>query len=99
MSNGNDKGGSLLAALRAQSEALRAQDDGAQQTVQLTLRDIDGILARAVRWIEEALAHLQVIRPQVGHHFQLGSILGIDRPNFERGFVTYRRRAIAGHEL
>jgi hypothetical protein len=98
MSN-NDKAGSLLATLRAQSEALRVDGDSAQRRVELSLRDIDRILGRAVRWLEEALGHLQVIRPQVGHHFQLGSILAIDRPNFERGFVTYRRRAMAGHEL
>jgi len=98
MSN-NDKAGSLLATLRAQSEALRSQGESARRPYEEAIHHIDAQLWRAFRWLEEALRHLEVIRPSIGHHFQLGSVLHVDEPQFERGFVTYRRRAIGGHEL
>jgi hypothetical protein len=98
MSN-NDKAGSLLAKLRAQSEALRSQGESARRPYEEAIHHIDAQLWRAFRWLEEALRHLDVIRPSIGHHFQLGSVLQVAEPHFERGFVTYRRRAIGGHEV
>jgi len=98
MSN-NDKAGSLLSTLRAQSEALRAQGVTARPPIEVTQREMDRRLWRAFRWLEEALNHLEVIHPAVGHRFHLGNLLHVDRPQFERGFVTYRRRAVGGQEL
>lgn len=91
--------GSLLESLRARSQELRASDEAARRPIEEALRDIDRRLWAAFRWLDEALGHLGVIRPNVNHVFQLGSILTIDRPQFDRGFVSYRRRTLGGAEL
>ena len=46
-----------------------------------------------------SLGHLEVIRPTVAHQFKLGNILTLDRPRFDRGFVTFRRGSYAGFEV
>ena len=90
---------SLLDQLREKSEALRAQDQAARKPMEEALKDIDRCLWRAFRWLDEAVGHLEVIHPRVGHVFNLHNILSIERPRFERGFVTFRRRALAGMEV
>ncbi len=90
---------SLLARLREKSDALRAQDQAARKPVEEALKDIDRTLWRAFRWLDEALGHLEVIHPQLSHVFRLHNVLAIERPRFERGFVTFRRRALAGLEV
>jgi hypothetical protein len=89
----------LLDELRKQSEELRAQDTAARKPIEAALRDIDRNLWRAFRWLDEALGHLEVIRPTVAHRFQLGNILTLDRPRFDRGFVSFRRGSFAGFEV
>ncbi len=89
----------MLEALRQQSEALRAEDQAARKPIEEALKDIDRGLWRAFRWLDEALGHLEVIRPNVGHTFHLDNILAIARPKFDRGFVSFRRRALAGLEV
>lgn len=89
----------LLDALREKSEALRARDSAARKPVEEALKDIDRGLWRAFRWLDEALGHLEVIGPKVGHTFRLGSILSIANPKFDRGFVSFRRRGLAGLEI
>jgi hypothetical protein len=90
---------SLLDKLREKSEELRAQDQAARKPVEEALKDIDRTLWRAFRWLDEALGHLEVIRPKVGHIFRLHNVLTIEKPKFERGFVTFRRRPLAGMEV
>ncbi len=90
---------SLLEALRKQSEELRAQDTAARQPMVAAIKDIDRGLWRAFRWLDEALGHLEVIRPAVAHQFQLENILTLDRPRFDRGFVSFRRGSFAGFEV
>lgn len=90
---------SLLDQLRQKSEALRAEDQAARKPMEEALKDIDRCLWRAFRWLDEAMGHLQVIRPRVGHIFHLGNLLCIEAPRFDRGFVTFRRRALAGMEV
>jgi hypothetical protein len=90
---------SLLDQLRSQSEALRAQDTVARQPIEAALKDIDRNLWRVHRWLDEALGHLEVIRPQVAHQFLLENILSVDRPRFDRGFMSFRRGAFAGIEV
>ena len=90
---------SLLEVLRVQSAALRAQDSAARKPMEEALMDIDRGLWRAFRWLDEAVGHLEVIRPAVAHTFVLDKILTIVRPNFDRGFVSFRRRALAGLEV
>jgi hypothetical protein len=90
---------SLLDALRAQSTAVRAQGEAARRPAEEALAHIDRLLWRAFRWLDEALGHLEVIQPQVGHRFVIPNIVSIERPQYERGFVSYRRKAIGGQEL
>jgi hypothetical protein len=90
---------SMLDQLRAKSETLRAQDQAARKPMEEALKDIDRCLWRAFRWLDEAMGHLEVIKPRVGHVFHIGNVLAIERPAFERGFVTFRRRALAGMEV
>ena len=90
---------SLLDQLREKSEALRAGEKAARKPMEEALKDIDRILWRAFRWLDEAMGHLEVIRPRVGHVFHLHNILTIERPLFDRGFVSFRRRALAGMEV
>ena len=89
----------LLATLREKSESMRAEDKAARKPIEEALKDIDRGLWRAFRWLDEALGHLEVIRPSVTHIFQLDNILTIARPKFDRGFVSFRRRALAGLEV
>jgi hypothetical protein len=90
---------SLLDQLREKSHALRAQGEAARKPVEEALKDIDNTLWRAFRWLDEASSHLAVIRPHVGHVFHLQNILSIERPKFERGFVSFRRRTVAAQEV
>jgi hypothetical protein len=89
----------LLDTLRACSETLRAQDQAARKPMEEALKDIDRGLWRVFRWLDEAVGHLEVIRPKVHHVFHLQNILTIERPEFDRGFVSFRRRALAGMEV
>ena len=89
----------LLDELRERSRALRAQDQSARKPMEEALKDIDRNLWRVFRWLDEAIGHLEVIRPQVAHVFNLHNILSIERPRFDRGFVSFRRRALAGMEV
>lgn len=90
---------SLLESLRRQSDEMRARDSAARRPVEAAVRAIDSGLWRAFRWLDEALGHLEVIRPQTTHVFALGSILTLDRPRFERGFVAFRRGSYAGFDV
>ena len=89
----------LLDTLRACSETLRAQDQAARKPMEEGLKDIDRSLWRAFRWLDEAVGHLEVIRPKIHHTFHLQNILTIERPEFDRGFVSFRRRALAGMDV
>lgn len=90
---------SLLDKLREKSDALRAQGEAARKPMEEGLKDIDRVLWRTFRWLDEAMGHLAVIRPKVGHSFRLHNVLTIERPQFDRGFVSFRRRALAGMEV
>jgi hypothetical protein len=89
----------LLDQLREKSNALRDQDKAARKPMEEAFKDIDRTLWRAFRWLDEAVGHLEVIRPLVNHVFHLHNILTIERPRFDRGFVSFRRRALAGMEV
>lgn len=89
----------LLEQLREKSEALRAQGEAARRPLEEGIKEIDRILWRAFRWLDEAMGHLAVIRPRVGHTFHLGTVLAIERPRFDRGFVSFRRKPVASLEV
>ena len=90
---------SFLEQLREQSHALRAQGEAARKPMEDAIKDIDRILWRTFRWLDEVIGHLEVIRPKVNHVFHLGNLLSIERPTFDRGFVSFRRRALVGLEV
>jgi hypothetical protein len=98
MSDQGTKGSSLLQRLRQQSDAVRA-NESPRRSVEEILLDIDQRLWRAYRWLDEALAHLGVIKPVVAHEFRVESYLTLSGLQFEQGFVSYRRRHLAGQEL
>jgi hypothetical protein len=90
---------SLLEQLRARSDAVREQDTAARRPTRDDYREIDRRLATAYRWLEEALGHLDVIRPVIAHRFLIEPVLTIASPRYERGFVSLRRHTYAGLEL
>jgi hypothetical protein len=90
--------GSLLDRLRRESDAIRSQAAPARPVEEI-LQEMDRRLWRTYRWIEEALAHLEVIRPVVAHEFRMESLPIMSGLQFDRGFVNYRRRHLAGQEL
>lgn len=96
--SGNSKASSLLQRLRQQSDQVRANETP-RRSVEEILLDIDQRLWRAYRWLDEALAHLTVIKPVVAHEFRVESYLNLSGLQFEQGFVSYRRRHLAGQEL
>jgi hypothetical protein len=86
---------SLLDELRRRSEALRAEQSAARLPIENARHEIDVRLLRTFRWLEEAVGHLEVIRPAVSHRFRLADYLTIDAPQFDGGFVSFRRRGLA----
>lgn len=90
---------SLLDQLREKSEALRAEGEAARRPLEDGIREIDRLLWRAFRWLDEAIGHLGVIRPRVNHTFHLGTVTSLERPQFERGFVSFRRKPVANIEV
>lgn len=86
---------SLLDELRRKSEALRAEHTAARQPLEKARHDIESRLWDAFRWLDEAIAHLDVIRPEVRHQFKLAELLTFDRPKFDGGFATFRRHGLA----
>jgi len=90
---------SLLEQLREKSEALRAEGEAARRPLEEGIKEIDRILWRAFRWLDEAIGHLAVIRPRVGHTFHLGTVMSLEKPRFDRGFVSFRRKPVASLEV
>jgi len=89
----------FLDQLREQSQALRARGEAARKPMEEAIQDIDRTLWRTFRWLDEVMGHLEVIRPRVNHVFHLGNVLSIERPTFDRGFVSFRRRSLVGLEV
>ena len=92
------KPGKLLDTLRAQSDAMRGQEKDAKRSPDDALKDLDRKMWRAFKWLDEAIGHLAVIRPVVAHDYRITEILTISSPQFDQGFVSYRRKAFAGFE-
>jgi hypothetical protein len=88
----------LLEALRAKADAIRAQEAEARRPIEKAREEIDACLWRTFRWFDEALGHLEVIRPMIAREFRLGDLLKFAYPQFDRGFVSFRRRSLAMHE-
>lgn len=98
MAEGNGKNASLLDRLRKQSDQVRANETPRRSTEDI-LSEIDQRLWRAYKWLDEAIAHLAVIKPVVPHAFRVESQITLSGLTFEQGFVSYRRRHLAGQDL
>lgn len=90
---------SMLDRLRRQSDALRDEQGAARRPHDEVIKEIDRRLWRAFKWIDEALSHLEVIRPHVAHDFAIPGVLTIAAPRYDRGFVSYRRKPIGGQDV
>ena len=86
---------SLLDELRQRSEAMRAERAAARLPEEKSRHEIDGALWRVYRWLDEAMGHLEVIRPDVRHTFRLGDYLIFDRLQLDSGFAAFRRHGLA----
>jgi hypothetical protein len=95
----NKPTGSLLDTLRAQSDAVRGQGDAALRPIGEAIREIDRRLWRAFKWLDEAIAHLEVIKPVVAHEFRADEFLTIASPKFDSGFLSFRRKALGVSEV
>jgi len=89
---------SLLEALRAKADAIRVEEAAARRPIEKARQDIDSCLWRTFRWFDEALGHLDVIRPIVARDFRLDDLLSFERPQFDRGFVSFRRSGLSLQE-
>lgn len=89
---------SLLEQLRKRSDALRAERAAARLPEEKAREAIDAALWRAFRFLDEVMDHLEVLRPEVAHRFQLADYLTFDRPQFDTGFTAFRRRGLATGE-
>ena len=98
MDRPDSKASSLLSRLRQQSDAVRAAETPRRSTEDILL-DMDQRLWRLYRFLDEALAHLAVIKPVVAHEFRIDQLVSLSGLQFEQGFVSYRRRHLAGQEL
>jgi hypothetical protein len=98
MDRPDPKASSLLSRLRQQSDAVRAAETP-QRSVEDILQDMDQRLWRVYRFLDEALAHLAIIKPVVAHEFRIDQLVSLTGLRFEQGFVSYRRRHLAGQEL
>jgi hypothetical protein len=90
---------SMLDRLRRQSDALRETQSAAHRPHEEAIKEIDRRLWRAFKWIDEALSHLEVIRPHVAHDFTIPGLVTIAQPRYDRGFVSYRRKPIGGQDV
>lgn len=90
---------SLLDRLRRQSDALRDEQSAKRRPHDEAIKEIDRRLWRAFKWIDEALSHLEVIRPHVAHDFAIPGVMTIAAPRYDSGFVSYRRRPLAGQDV
>lgn len=88
----------MLDRLRRESDAIRSST-APVRPVEEILQDMDHRLWRTYRWLDEALAHLEVIKPVVAHEFRVEGLPVMGGLQFDRGFVSYRRRHLAGQEL
>ncbi len=85
---------SLLDELRQRSETLQAERAAARLPEEKARHEIDGALWRAFRWLDEAMGHLEVIRPDVQHRFRLGDYLTFDGLSIDSGFAAFRRHGL-----
>jgi hypothetical protein len=93
------KSGNLLDALRVQSDAMRVQEDSVKRTPEEALKELDRRMWKSFKWLDEVVGHLAVIRPVIAHDYRIPEVLVIPSPQFDQGFVSYRRRSNSGQDV
>src|SRR5215831_11970666 len=86
---------SLLDELRAKADAVRARDALDRLPAAEARQEINACLWRTFRWLEEALGHLEVIRPPIARTFRISNLLSLEGPRFESGFASFRRSGLS----
>jgi len=90
---------SFLERLREQSEAARAADAAAKQPLASAREDLSRRLWQTFRWLDEAVGYLGVIRPPVKRRFRLTDTLSFAQPQFDQGYVAFRRKGLHDSEV
>ena len=83
MDRPDSKASTLLSRLRQQSDAVRAAETPQRSTEDI-LQDIDQRLWRLYRFLDEALAHLAVIKPKVAHEFRVDQLVSLSGLQFDK---------------
>ncbi len=89
----------LIESLRTRADALRNAERSRQRSAVDVIRAVDQRLRRALRWLDEALALLEVIRPVVAHRFTVQGLLTISDLRFVGGVVSCRRGRVMGEDV
>ncbi len=89
----------LIESLRTRADALRRDDLARQHSAIELIRGVDRRLRTALRWLDEALALLEVIRPAVAHRFLLAGLMSLSELRFVGGAVSGRRGRVAGEDV
>ena len=89
----------FIESLRTRADAVRSAESARRSSALETLRGVDRRLRSALRWLDDALAQLEVIRPVVAHRYALAGLVTISALRFEGGAVSCRRGRIAGEDV
>ncbi len=89
----------LLSSLRARAEALRGDAQAMRRSAADAALAVERRLHAAYQWLEEALAHLDVIRPAIDRRFAVDGALTIAMPRYAGGAVSLRRTWRDGRDM
>jgi len=89
----------LIESLRTRADALRSAARSHHLSTVEIVRGVDRRVRSALRWLDDALAQLEIIRPVVSHRFALTGLVTLSALRFEGGAVSCRRGRSAGEEV
>src|SRR5262247_344698 len=89
----------LIESLRTRADALRSAERSRRSSALEMIRGVDRRLRSALRWLDDALAQLEVIRPVVAHRFALPGLVTISALRFQGGAVSCRRGRIGVEDV
>src|SRR5262249_3027021 len=88
---------SLLDELRTQYEAFRRSEHTHADVP--GFEDISRAMGSAFRWLEQATAYLDGIKPAIDHRFDLGHGIVFESPRLVRASITQHERRIVGYPV
>jgi len=89
----------LIESLRTRADAVRSAERSRRSSAVEMVRGVDRRLRSALRWLDDALAQLEVIRPVVAHRYKLAGLVTISELRFEGGAVSCRRGRNTGEDV